>query len=114
MDLFVSDLWPGLPFVSLVDRFTGKMDRLEKCFQDFDLFFQQLIDEHLNRRNPKSHEEEEDVIDILLRLMKDKLFSLTDKHIKAMLMVIHICFIYWLNMNIPLHVISILEALSKY
>ncbi|XP_076902076.1 6,7,8-trihydroxycoumarin synthase-like [Bidens hawaiensis] len=86
VDNYASDIWPGLPFVSLIDRFTGKMDRLEKCFQDFDLFYQQLIDEHLNCRNPKSHEEEEDVIDILLRLMKDKPFSLTYEHIKVMLM----------------------------
>ncbi|XP_076902074.1 6,7,8-trihydroxycoumarin synthase-like [Bidens hawaiensis] len=85
-DNYASDIWPGLPFVSLVDRFTGKMDRLEKCFQEFDLFYQQLIDERLNGQNLKSHEEEEDVIDILLRLMQDKLFSLTHEHIKALLM----------------------------
>ncbi|XP_076958371.1 6,7,8-trihydroxycoumarin synthase-like [Bidens hawaiensis] len=85
-DDYASDIWPGLPFVSLVDRFTGKMDRLEKCFQGFDFLYQQLIDEHINRQNLKLHEEEEDVIDILLRLTKDKLFNLTHKHIKAMLM----------------------------
>ncbi|KAM0010549.1 putative cytochrome P450 superfamily [Helianthus debilis subsp. tardiflorus] len=114
VDNYVSDIWPGLPFVNLVDRFMGKTDRLEKCFQEFDLFYQQLIDEHLDGRNIKSYEDEDDVIDILLRFMKDKLFGLTHKHIKALLMVIHICFIYWLNMNISLHVISIFEASSKY
>ncbi|KAF5792580.1 putative cytochrome P450 [Helianthus annuus] len=86
VDNYVSDIWPGLPFVNLVDRFIGKTDRLEKCFQEFDLFYQQLIDEHLNGRNIRSHEDEDDVVDILLRLMKDKLFGLTHKHIKAMLM----------------------------
>ncbi|KAK9066627.1 hypothetical protein SSX86_013950 [Deinandra increscens subsp. villosa] len=86
VDFYFSDIWPGLPFVSLVDRFMGKIDRLEECFQGFDMFYQQLIDEHLNPQNIKSHKEEEDIIDILLRLMKDKLFSLTHKHIKAMLM----------------------------
>ncbi|KAK9066626.1 hypothetical protein SSX86_013949 [Deinandra increscens subsp. villosa] len=86
MNLYVSDIWPGLPFVSLVDRFMGKMNMLEECFQGFDMFYQQLIDEHLNPPNIKSHKEKEDIIDILLRVMKDKLFSLTHKHIKAMLM----------------------------
>ncbi|XP_076902061.1 6,7,8-trihydroxycoumarin synthase-like [Bidens hawaiensis] len=86
VDNYASDIWPGLPFVSLVDRFTGKVDRLEKCFQGFDLLYQQIIDEHINHHNLKLHEEEEDVIDILLRLMQDKLFNLTHKHIKAMLM----------------------------
>ncbi|XP_024968860.1 cytochrome P450 71A1-like [Cynara cardunculus var. scolymus] len=86
--LFFSDLWPGLPFVGLVDRLLGKVDQVEKCFKYFDSFYQQLIDEHLNLQNPnKSHDrEEEDFIDILLRLKKDQLFNLTYDHIKAMLM----------------------------
>ncbi|KAI3521909.1 hypothetical protein L1887_11385 [Cichorium endivia] len=83
-DFFVSDLWPRLPFVGLVDRFTGKMDRLEKCFQSFDSFYEEVIREHL--QNPKSHEEEEDIVDILLRLKTDKNFTFTYDHIKGMLM----------------------------
>lgn len=76
----------------------GKMSGLEKCFKDFDSFYLECIDEHLNPQKPKSYEEDEDFIDILLQLMKDELFSLTYDHIKAMLMVINICFLYWLNM----------------
>ncbi|KAI3761192.1 hypothetical protein L1987_51603 [Smallanthus sonchifolius] len=85
-DLYVADIWPGLPFVGLVDRLMGKMNGLEKCFRDLDGFYQQLIDEHLNHQKHKSYEEG-DVIDILLQLVKDKLFSLTHEHTKAMLMV---------------------------
>lgn len=85
-NFFVSDLWPGLPFAGLVDRLLGKTDRLERCFQYFDLFYQKLIDEHINRKDQTSHEEEEDFIDILLSLKKDQLFNLTNDHIKAMLM----------------------------
>ncbi|KAK1433639.1 hypothetical protein QVD17_10553 [Tagetes erecta] len=83
VDFYVSDIWPSLPFVGLIDRLMGKMDRLEKCFHDFDLFYQQVIDEHLKHQN---REEDEDVIDILLRLMDDNLYSMTHNHIKAMLM----------------------------
>ncbi|PWA59405.1 cytochrome P450 71A9 [Artemisia annua] len=72
-NFFVSDLWPGLPFAGLADRLLGKTDRLERCFQYFDLFYQKLIDEHINRNDKTSHEEEEDFIDILLRLKKDQL-----------------------------------------
>ncbi|KAJ0834129.1 putative cytochrome P450 [Helianthus annuus] len=87
VDLYLSDIWPGLPFIGLVDRMMGKTNRLEKCFQDLDLFYQQLIDERLNPLKDKSYEvDEDDVIDILLQLMKDKLFNLTHDHIKAMLM----------------------------
>ncbi|KAJ0436678.1 putative cytochrome P450 [Helianthus annuus] len=87
VDLYFSDIWPGLPFVGLVDRLTGKMNRQDKCFRSLDSFYQQLIDERLNPQEDKSYEEEEDdLIDILLQLEKDKLFSLTHNHIKVMLM----------------------------
>ncbi|XP_076947555.1 6,7,8-trihydroxycoumarin synthase-like [Bidens hawaiensis] len=87
VDLYVSDIWPGLPFVGLVDRLMGKTNRLEKCFRDLDSFYQQLIDERLNTQKQKSFEEDEDdAINILLQLVKNKLFNLTHDHIKAMLM----------------------------
>ncbi|KAM0060379.1 putative cytochrome P450 [Helianthus debilis subsp. tardiflorus] len=87
VDLYVSDIWPGLPFVGLVDRLTGKMNRHDKCFRALDSFYQTLIDERLNTQKDKSYEEEEgDLIDILLQLVKDRMFSLTHDHIKAMLM----------------------------
>nr|XP_043617061.1 cytochrome P450 71A1-like [Erigeron canadensis] len=86
-DIYVSDIWPGLPFIGLVDRFIGKMDRLEKCFQDFDSFYQEFIDEHLmSLQNSKSCEEDEDVLDILLRLMKHDTSGRAQNQIKAMLM----------------------------
>nr|XP_043618347.1 cytochrome P450 83B1-like [Erigeron canadensis] len=84
-DFFVADLWPSLPFAGLIDRLLGKTDRLEKCFQYFDVLYQELIDEHLNSQIAKSHDEE-DFIDILLRLKKDQLFDLTYDHIKGMIM----------------------------
>ncbi|KAM0010546.1 putative cytochrome P450 [Helianthus debilis subsp. tardiflorus] len=85
-DFFASDLWPGLPFVGLVDRLSGKTKRLDECFRYFDLFYQSLIDEHLKPENTKSQEGEEDFVDILLRLKQEQLFNLTYDHIKAMLM----------------------------
>ncbi|KAJ0819592.1 putative cytochrome P450 [Helianthus annuus] len=88
VDLYVSDIWPGLPFVGLVDRLTGKMNRHDKCFRDLDSFYQKLIDERLNTQKDKSYEEDEDdLIDILLQLVKDRMFSLTHDHIKAILMI---------------------------
>ncbi|XP_071728243.1 6,7,8-trihydroxycoumarin synthase-like [Rutidosis leptorrhynchoides] len=87
-NLFVSDLWPGMPFVGLIDRLTGQIDRLEKCFQDLDSFYQELIDERVNAEYRKCHEDDDDIIDILIQLKKDRVMSnieLTDNHIKAML-----------------------------
>ncbi|KAL4584208.1 hypothetical protein LXL04_008800 [Taraxacum kok-saghyz] len=85
-EFFVSDLWPGVPFVGLVDRLLGKKDRLDKCFQYFDKLYQELIDEHLSSREPKSHEKAEDFIDILLRLKEDQIVDLTYDRIKALVM----------------------------
>ncbi|KAI3759207.1 hypothetical protein L6452_06832 [Arctium lappa] len=82
---FISDLWPGLPFVGFIDKLMGKMDLLEKCFCDLDSFYQELIDEHLDPQNSKPHEEDQDIIDILIQLKKDQSFELTSDHIKAML-----------------------------
>ncbi|KAL6995799.1 unspecific monooxygenase [Sarracenia purpurea var. burkii] len=80
---FFSDYFP---LMGWVDRVTGMMDRLEKNFKDLDLFYQELIDEHLNPKRPKSMQE--DVIDILLQLRNDKFTSidLSLDHIKAILM----------------------------
>ncbi|KAK9054390.1 hypothetical protein SSX86_025468 [Deinandra increscens subsp. villosa] len=93
VDQHVSDIWPGLPFTRLVDRLLGKTDRLEKCFQELDSFYQQQIDERLNNdQKHKLHQaneeegDDDDVIDILLQLAKDELFTITHKEIRAMLM----------------------------
>ena len=62
--------------------------RLEKNFKDFDLFYQELIDEHLHPKRPKSSQE--DILDILLQLKEDPSTSvdLSMDHVKALLMVI--------------------------
>ncbi|PWA46989.1 cytochrome P450 [Artemisia annua] len=87
-NFFVEDLWPGLPFAGLIDKLTGKIDRLEKCFQDLDSFYQELIDERLNAQNAKSCKEDQDILDILIQLKKEQLLNsteFTNNHIKAML-----------------------------
>ncbi|KAK2976249.1 hypothetical protein RJ640_021960 [Escallonia rubra] len=80
---FVSDYFPPL---SWLDRFTKSYYRLQKNFKEMDSFYQELIDEHLNPKRPKSTRE--DIIDILLQLRKDQLssFNLTMDHVKAVLM----------------------------
>ncbi|GMJ05447.1 RED ELONGATED 1, SUPERROOT 2, ALTERED TRYPTOPHAN REGULATION 4, RUNT 1, cytochrome P450, family 83 [Hibiscus trionum] len=74
------------PFMGWVDRLTGFHNRLEKTFKELDMFYQELIDEHLdpNRLKPG----QEDIIDVLLQISKDGdfPFDLTIDHIKAILM----------------------------
>ncbi|XVF00250.1 hypothetical protein REPUB_Repub03eG0268800 [Reevesia pubescens] len=80
---FVSDY---IPFTGWVDRLSGLLGRLEKNFKDFDSFYQELIDEHLDPNRPKP--EREDILDVLLQIWKDREFhvDLNFDHIKAVLM----------------------------
>ncbi|KAJ7966839.1 Cytochrome P450 [Quillaja saponaria] len=85
---FYSDYFP---LMGWIDRLSGLLWRLEKNFKKFDIFYQQLIDEHLdpNRPNPEQH----DIIDVLLRIMKNPnsfSISITFAHNKAILMNIYL------------------------
>ncbi|KAI3870833.1 hypothetical protein MKW92_021592, partial [Papaver armeniacum] len=70
----------------ILDRLSGAYWATEKSFHDFDKFFQQVIDEHLDPARQKS--EHDDIIDVLLKLEKDNPSStvhFTHDHIKAIL-----------------------------
>ncbi|KAJ9674883.1 hypothetical protein PVL29_024047 [Vitis rotundifolia] len=84
---FFSDYFP---LMCWVDKLTGMISRLEKISEELDLFCQEIIDEHLDPNRPMP--QQEDITDILLRLQKDRSFTvdLTWDHIKALLMDIFI------------------------
>ncbi|KAF8040746.1 hypothetical protein BT93_B2849 [Corymbia citriodora subsp. variegata] len=62
-----SDFFPR--FGWMVDRFTGLHSRLENSFRKLDNFYQKVIEEHRNAY--KSNEEEEDIVDLLLKIERD-------------------------------------------
>ncbi|KAK1557051.1 hypothetical protein Q3G72_016982 [Acer saccharum] len=75
------------PYVGwIVDFFTGLHARREKCFHEFDEFYQMVIDDHLDPLRPVP--ENEDIVDSMLRLFKNQSDGgiLTQDHIKAILM----------------------------
>ncbi|XP_020204968.1 cytochrome P450 83B1 [Cajanus cajan] len=80
---FFSDF---VPFLGWIDKLTGLHARLERNFKELDTFYQEVIDEHMdpNRKPP----ENEDLIDVLLQLKKQRSFSvdLENDHIKAVFM----------------------------
>ncbi|TKY63685.1 cytochrome P450 family 71 protein [Spatholobus suberectus] len=80
---FISDY---IPFLGWVDKLTGLHARLEKSFKELDKFSQEVIEEHMDPNRKTS--EEEDIIDVLLQLKKQRSFSidLTTDHIKAVFM----------------------------
>ncbi|KAI9118249.1 hypothetical protein K1719_010581 [Acacia pycnantha] len=74
-----------IPCLGWIDRIRGLYSRLDKTFKQLDMFYQQVIDDHTNPKNPT---DKKDVIDIFLQIMNDRSTSvdLTMDHIKALLM----------------------------
>ncbi|CAI9094360.1 OLC1v1030085C1 [Oldenlandia corymbosa var. corymbosa] len=80
---FVSDY---LPFLSWMDKLSGMFERLEKNAKELDLFYQELIDEHLNPNRPDAMKD--DILDLLIHFKEEQSSSIDFSwdHIKAMLM----------------------------
>ncbi|KAL1826302.1 hypothetical protein ACET3Z_004714 [Daucus carota] len=81
---YFSDIFP---MFGRLDRLTGSSAELDRFFMDMDLFYQELIEEHLGASRPSSMEG--DVIDILLQLKRDDQLSSIDftfDNIKAIIM----------------------------
>ena len=74
------------PFIGgWIDKLSGLSSRLPHVFKNMDEFYNQVMNDHLDPNKPKS--EHEDIVDVLLRLQKERCFSfdLTFEHIKATL-----------------------------
>ena len=74
----------------IIDKFSGRFQRLERIFHELDNFFEHVIDLHLNPH--KTKQEHEDIIDVLLRTETEQTefgaVPFTKDNIKAILMVI--------------------------
>ncbi|KAL5780630.1 hypothetical protein ACOSQ2_011367 [Xanthoceras sorbifolium] len=73
------------PFMGWIDKLRGMISRLEKNFKEFDQFYQEIINGHLDPNGPKR--EQEDIIDVLLQIQKEREFkiNLTWDNIKGVL-----------------------------
>ncbi|KAL0357552.1 UNVERIFIED_CONTAM: cytochrome [Sesamum calycinum] len=74
------------PLLGWIDKVSGMKKRLEKLFTELDSFFEEIIDEHLDKNRPKSMEG--NILGILLGLQRDGLSSipLTKDHVKAVIL----------------------------
>ena len=96
------------PYVGwIIDRLTGKHQRLERVFHELDDFFQQIIDDHLSPERKKQDHNQEDFIDVMLKIVKEQSGSgaarLSHANIKAILLVskcsVLLCFmIYYITL----------------
>lgn len=87
---YVSDYFAALTWV---DRLTGRISRVEKVCKELDVFYQELIDEHLDPNRAKTIGVEDDILDTLIKLKQESNSSsldLTWDNIKALLMDIFI------------------------
>lgn len=83
------DIFPVFGWV--VDRVSGLEGSRRKSFRALDTFYQKAIEDHREKKKKTGGDEREDLIDVLLKLQSQetKLGStrITDKHIRAILMV---------------------------
>ncbi|PIN23067.1 hypothetical protein CDL12_04196 [Handroanthus impetiginosus] len=80
----LADYFPGMDWIN---KFNGVDKRLKKYFGDLDRFFHKVIEEHVDPRRSKS--DEEDIIDVLLRIRKDpfQTIKIKDEQLKGILVV---------------------------
>ncbi|KAH6788356.1 hypothetical protein C2S51_003362 [Perilla frutescens var. frutescens] len=84
---YMSDYFPAL---SWVDRLTGMIKKVDAVCEKLDLFYQELIDEHLDPSRVRTLDVEDDILDILIKLKEEHMSDLTWDHVKALLMDIFI------------------------
>ncbi|KAG6469879.1 cytochrome P450 71A1-like [Zingiber officinale] len=77
---FMADYFPLLGWVDVV---TGMKSRLRKSFLELDGIYQKFIDCHLDVKSRSGSEENEDLLDVLLRLRKDE--QMTEENLKGVL-----------------------------
>ncbi|PIN27047.1 Cytochrome P450 CYP2 subfamily [Handroanthus impetiginosus] len=79
----LADYFPGMAWIN---KFNGVDKRLKKYFGDLDRFFDKVIEEHVDQRSSKS--DEEDIIDVLLRIQKDpfETIQLKNEQLKGVLL----------------------------
>ncbi|KAF7817625.1 Cytochrome P450 83B1 [Senna tora] len=86
-EFFFSDY---IPCLAWVDRLTGLLWRLDNTFNQLDMFYEQVIQDHLNPTKSNSKSNQQDIIDIFLGIIdahdNSLPFHLTMDHLKALLM----------------------------
>ena len=60
-----------VPRLGWLDALRGLRGRLERNFHQLDAFYESVIDSHLNKRASTAADDEEDLVDVLLRLHGD-------------------------------------------
>ncbi|XVE50825.1 hypothetical protein DITRI_Ditri01bG0194700 [Diplodiscus trichospermus] len=82
----VDDFYPS---VKLLQNFSGLRLKVKKFHQDNDRIFENIINEHKERRakeRGRDEEAQEDIVEVLLRLQQQAEFPLSDDEIKSVIL----------------------------
>ncbi|KAK2636616.1 hypothetical protein Ddye_031408 [Dipteronia dyeriana] len=75
------------PYVGwIIDKLTGYHTKLERVFHELDMFYEQVIGDHLKAE--RETDDEEDIIDVMLKIVRNQKSGeawFTEVHIKAIL-----------------------------
>ncbi|KAK4376030.1 hypothetical protein RND71_006707 [Anisodus tanguticus] len=80
----VADYFPKMAWINKIN---GLDERLEKNFRELDKYYDKVIEDHVNSSNWIKQRDDEDLVDVLLRIQKDpnQVVPLKDSHIKGLL-----------------------------
>lgn len=80
----IADYFPKMAWIN---KFNGLDERLEKNFRELDKYYDKVIEDHVDSRNWIKEKDDEDLVDVLLRIQKDpnQDIPLQDSHIKGLL-----------------------------
>ncbi|URE09710.1 cytochrome P450 [Musa troglodytarum] len=81
----LADLFPSWPIIKLLSGASFKMQRLHR---DMDAILNSIIQEHREKKSAEQPEEEEDLVDVMLRVQAEGSlsFPLADEDMKAMML----------------------------
>ncbi|URE13637.1 cytochrome P450 [Musa troglodytarum] len=81
----LADLFPSWPIIKLLSGASFKMQRLHR---DMDAILNSIIQEHREKKSAEQPEEEEDLVDVMLRVQAEGSlsFPLEDEDMKAMML----------------------------
>lgn len=86
IEVNIADVFPSLGWIN---KFNGVDLKVERCFKELDMFYNQVIEDHHDPSRPELDHDRKDFIDILLDIQRDpnQAIALTDDHFKGILMV---------------------------
>ncbi|CAL9122890.1 unnamed protein product [Musa textilis] len=81
----LADLFPSWPIIKLLSGASSKMQRLHR---EMDAILNSIIQEHKERKSEEQPEEEEDLVDVMLRVQAEGSlsFPFTDEYVKAIML----------------------------